>query len=296
MKKVNVLLSTYNGEKHIRRQLDSLVNQNYKNFKLYVRDDGSRDQTVDIVRSYSEQIDLEIIEGENLGFVKSFFQLLQYAEEGDYWAFCDQDDWWKEEKIACAVDWLQSQMQDIPLLYHSAYEVVEADSEEREVFYFKEEGYDLRRSITENHISGFSMVINDVMRKKMLQGDPDQIDYHDWWAAMIITAFGSYRSDDRVLAKYYRYNDSVTKITIKHKIDWFIKNFSEKSAIQKRVKTFHNAFHGELSREQSRTIDLFLTERYSLKKAFMKCFYPRRWRPNWSSEIAMRLMMLLGKI
>lgn len=296
MKKVNVLLSTYNGEEHIRRQLDSLANQNYKNFKLYVRDDGSTDETLEIVRNYSNQMDLEIIEGENLGFVKSFFQLLQYAEEGDYWAFCDQDDWWKEEKIACAVEWLQSQPQDVPLLYHSAYEVVQIDSEKKELFYFKEDGYDLRRSITENHISGFSMVINNAMRRRMLQGDPDQIDYHDWWAAMIITAFGRYRSDNRVLAKYYRYNDSVTKITMKHKIDWFMKNLSEKSAIQKRAETFNNAFSGDLSMEQRRIIDLFLGEKYSLRKALIKCCYPGRWRPNWSSEIIMRLMMLLGKI
>ena len=73
--KVAILLSTYNGEKYLREQIDSILNQTYTNFELIVRDDGSKDNTVKIIKEYIEKSDKEItlIEGKNLGFIKSFF-------------------------------------------------------------------------------------------------------------------------------------------------------------------------------------------------------------------------------
>ena len=71
-KKVNVLLSAYNGEKYIKEQIDSILNQSYSNVELYVRDDGSKDGTLAIVREYEEKGLLHLEAGENVGFVKSF--------------------------------------------------------------------------------------------------------------------------------------------------------------------------------------------------------------------------------
>ena len=77
-KKVAVIMSTYNGEKFIREQLDSILNQSYKNIELIVRDDGSKDKTVEIVKEYQEKHkNIKLFEGQNLGFVKSFFELLK---------------------------------------------------------------------------------------------------------------------------------------------------------------------------------------------------------------------------
>lgn len=296
MKRVNILLSTYNGQQYIRRQLDSLVKQTYPNIKLYVRDDGSKDDTISIVQEYIQLMDIELIRGKNMGFLKSFLYLLQYANEGDYWAFCDQDDWWHEDKVACAVKWLDSQNQDIPLLYHSAYEVVDEQGVVSDVFYFKENGYDFRRSITENHFSGFSMVVNRMMRDKLLRCNPEQIDYHDWFAAMIVTAFGVYRSDERVLAKYYRYNESVSRITFGKKITWFVRMLKSKSDIRKRAEEFYRIYRDELTEENKQVAELFVIDKYDLKKSIIKVFYPKRWRPNISSEIFLRILMLLGRI
>ena len=76
-KKVAVIMSTYNGEKFIREQLDSILNQSYKNIELIVRDDGSKDKTVEIVKEYQEKHkNIKLFEGQNLGFVKSFFECI----------------------------------------------------------------------------------------------------------------------------------------------------------------------------------------------------------------------------
>ena len=76
-KKVAVLLSTYNGEKYVGAQIHSILTQNYKNLVLVVRDDGSKDKTVKIVKEFMDNNDnIKLVEGKNLGFIKSFFELL----------------------------------------------------------------------------------------------------------------------------------------------------------------------------------------------------------------------------
>ena len=76
MPKVNILLSTYNGEAFLKQQLDSLQAQNYKNIEIYIRDDGSTDNTIEIIKSYEERYEnFRILFGNNIGATNSFFQL-----------------------------------------------------------------------------------------------------------------------------------------------------------------------------------------------------------------------------
>lgn len=104
MKKVAVLLSTYNGEKYIEEQIKSIFNQDYDtenyNLALYIRDDGSKDSTRDIIQNLSQQHNLKLdVSGDNLGFAKSFYTLLSNAE-ADYYFFADQDDIWLPNKLS----------------------------------------------------------------------------------------------------------------------------------------------------------------------------------------------------
>ena len=102
-KKVAVVLSTYNGEKYVKEQLDSILKQTYKNVEIIVRDDGSKDSTVEIIKEYQEKHkNIKLVVGENLGFIKSFFELLKIAE-ADYYSYADQDDIWVKNKIELAV-------------------------------------------------------------------------------------------------------------------------------------------------------------------------------------------------
>lgn len=72
-KKVAVIMSTYNGEKFVKSQMDSILNQTYKNIEIIVRDDGSKDSTIEIVKEYQKKHkNIKLFEGENLGFIKAF--------------------------------------------------------------------------------------------------------------------------------------------------------------------------------------------------------------------------------
>lgn len=95
-----VLLSSYNGAAYIEKQIESLLNQTLApNMRIIVRDDGSTDHTtLPILRQYQSNGKIELWERENIGVVKSFFDLLLHAPDADYYAFCDQDDYWLPPK------------------------------------------------------------------------------------------------------------------------------------------------------------------------------------------------------
>ena len=122
-KKVAILVSTYNGENYIEEQLNSLINQTYKNIHIYIRDDGSKDTTIEKVKKYEkENKNITLMEAKNLGVVGSFYECLKQAfEEYEYFAYCDQDDKWNEDKIENAINMLEEKKLDSPTLYFSEF-------------------------------------------------------------------------------------------------------------------------------------------------------------------------------
>ena len=100
MEKIDILLATYNGEKYIKEQIDSILNQSYTNFNLIISDDSSTDSTVEILKEYEkkdERIKL-IVQKENLGYIKNFEYLLTQVNS-KYYMFSDQDDFWVNDKV-----------------------------------------------------------------------------------------------------------------------------------------------------------------------------------------------------
>lgn len=121
---VEILMATYNGEKYIAEQIDSIINQTYKNWKLLIRDDGSKDKTLEIIEEYEKKDNrIKVIKDNkgNLGFVKNFEELVKNSKE-EYVMFSDQDDYWLENKIEIYVKELNKLSKEIlekPLLLHS---------------------------------------------------------------------------------------------------------------------------------------------------------------------------------
>lgn len=97
MPKVCVLMSTYNGEKYIKEQINSILQQEDVDIHIIVRDDGSKDNTVNLLNEYKEKITL--VQGQNIGCEKSFMELLYYKYDADYYAYSDQDDYWNSRKV-----------------------------------------------------------------------------------------------------------------------------------------------------------------------------------------------------
>ncbi|MCQ5386525.1 glycosyltransferase [Hungatella hathewayi] len=128
MDKVLILLSTFNGSDHLQFQLESLQNQRGLDISVLVRDDGSKDSTVEVLNQFHDKMDIQILIEENLGSTKSFLQLLQKcSDEFEYYAFCDQDDFWKPDKLLTAVNKLKMFDSKKPSLYYSGQTLTDAN-------------------------------------------------------------------------------------------------------------------------------------------------------------------------
>lgn len=131
--KVNVVLSTFNGEQYLAEQLDSIVAQTYTDWTLLVRDDGSTDGTADIIRRYAATDDrIRFVNdgapAENLGFVGSFFTLVK-AEPADFVVFSDQDDVWLPNKLHVLLAEAEKHDNSVPTLYYTRWQAVDENLE-----------------------------------------------------------------------------------------------------------------------------------------------------------------------
>lgn len=296
MPRVNVILSTYNGEKYIEEQLASLLAQDYPNINIYIRDDGSTDSTIMILEKYVRQGKIHLLQGENLGFCGSFFELLKETKDGDYWSFCDQDDIWEKDKIQRAVVCMEKQNAERPLLYYSLSMMVDEEGKELGVQEPPKGSMCFRRALTGTFGVGFSMVINRTLREYMLRCDYKRVHSHDWLAGAIALGMGDVILDRKICAKYRRLESSVTKITFEKKIKWFLNMLTEQGDVKERNMEYSRCFFNQLSEENRNWLNLFNKEKYSLWASLKKACYLHRWRPSLGSEAAMRILMIMGRV
>lgn len=210
--KLIVLMSTYNGEKYIREQLDSLLKQTLKPDLIYIRDDGSRDDTVAILEEYaSEHPFIKYYNGKNKGPAKSFWELICNCEEADYYALCDQDDVWFEDKLETAVAALEKEDKSIPLLYCSKYTLTDAnlnpiDSNVSSLYGFS----DFPHALLYHTAPGCTFVFNNEARKKIVKYDVEK-EYciiHDAIIHKVVTMFGKMILDKESHMFYRQHGDN----------------------------------------------------------------------------------------
>lgn len=296
MNTVNILVSTYNGEKYIKQQIDSLLNQTYSDIKIFVRDDGSNDNTKKILEDYKKYKNIVVKYGNNLGYGRSFLTLLYEVDTGAYWAFCDQDDVWDKDKIKNAISHLEKMNPNIPNMYVHDFYITDEHLNELEKYGNSIGGYDFRMSITECLHMGFSTVFNSEFRRLMLSGNINNIPSHDWWAELIAMEFGNIYIDNYIGAWHRRLDISISENNISNRVKWFRKAISGKSEISYITKEFFRVFSGDMNEKDKKILKMFVNEKYNWNSTIKKVFYPKRWRTNFASEIIIRLLMLLGKI
>jgi glycosyltransferase involved in cell wall biosynthesis len=196
-KKIYILLATYNGEKFIGEQIDSLLNQTYQNWKLIIHDDNSKDNTIKLIKEYEDKHPNKIKfinDGISTGGAKqNFTYLLNNIDNNyDYIMFCDQDDVWMKEKIEITLNkMLEVEAKCIrkPILIHTDLKVVDDQLNIISNSMFKYQKLNLNnqdnieRISIENIVTGCTMMLNKklVMLSKTI---PEEAIMHDWWIAI----------------------------------------------------------------------------------------------------------------
>ncbi len=195
--KVNILLSTYNGEKYLEEQVESIQNQTFTDWNLLIRDDGSTDGTVSVIRSLAARDKrIRFINDGNIanrGVVGSFYELVKY-EDADYYLFCDQDDYWLKDKIDTQIAEAQRHSADEPHMNYMDPVVVNADLKTINSSMIRSQSGHantlLVQELTENTVTGGVSLINRALAEKWQGVNPD-IMMHDWFLALCATAYGS---------------------------------------------------------------------------------------------------------
>ena len=298
-KRVNILISTYNGEKYIVQQLESIRTQTYSNIKIYIRDDGSVDNTINVIKNYISLKNISnivLIKGHNVGFGRSFMRLLKQAEDGDYWAFCDQDDVWEEKRVEKAVEWFNNNLRDIPQIYCDDYIEVDENLNKIEGHKLVRKNYNFIRSITDVAHMGFVETINSTMRDYMLMTNMKKINSHDHLAEMIGMEFGEIFESSNGTTLHRRLSGSVSSLGMSARIKWLLKAFKGENEITPQAREFYYTFGSKMNQKNKTVLEWFVNDRYCFKNSIKKACYLHRWRPMMSSEIICRGLMLMGKI
>jgi len=192
MYKIVVLMSTYNGEKYLREQIDSILAQQGCDVELFIRDDGSKDTTTQILDEYKAKGQLDWYPGENLGPGKSFFELSLHAPDAEYYAFADQDDYWMPDKLSCAINMIEAEKcKDIPTLYCSKCTVTDAElkplAQQEKKNYGK---ITLGHALMENIAAGCTYVFNVTAMQEFRKFNIKNIYIHDWVLYSVVIAIG----------------------------------------------------------------------------------------------------------
>lgn len=212
--KVNIVMSTYNGEKYLSEQIESIQNQTFSDWNLLIRDDGSVDGTVDIIKKYvSEDSRIKFINGEdtkNIGVINSFYSLIKY-NQADYYFFSDQDDYWLPEKVELTLREAEMHNNSIPIMYYTDLKVADKNLKViNESMIKSQSGHantKLIQELTENSVTGCVSMINHALAEKW--NTTNDIIMHDWYLALLASALGELVYIDKPTELYRQHDNNV---------------------------------------------------------------------------------------
>lgn len=304
---VNIILAVYNGQKHLKKQLDSLISQTYENITIYIRDDGSTDESVSFIQEYiqknTSQKRMVLLDNDNknLKCPMSFYEILKKCDPADYYSLCDQDDYWYPDKVQWAVDALEAKKNRKPLLYFSGCDYLTTDGSLIRKSPRQYEVTTLDQVLYHTPGSGFTVVFNEALRKKMVLDTQPSLEMHDRWLIRGAVCFGDVIYDPRCTAAHIRHDEAVTANDSDNKslLRFYLTNELFGDIVKKQKEDiiyFYRTFQSELSTEHKKILSLFAAEHNNPKIWFQKLFYKKRLRRRLPGEIALRFLFFLGRL
>ncbi|KQK27517.1 MULTISPECIES: glycosyltransferase family 2 protein [Chryseobacterium] len=255
MKKLSILLSTYNGEKYLKEQIESILKQDFSDIMLYIRDDGSTDSTIEIIQEYvSLYSNIHILKKDkNIGAAMSFMTLLQYVNS-DYYMFCDQDDVWLENKVSKSIAKIieLEELEKKSVLVFTNAKVVDEELNIIDSSFWNYNKVSPKILLADpklinvfNCSPGCTMIFNDELKKKLTNYD-ENILMHDWYIMIQALQNGKvdFINDSLILYRQHSHNtigaDKISAGKILQKLFSFPKTVKEQIKTFKFVKKYTN--------------------------------------------------------
>lgn len=191
-----IVMSTYNGGQYLQRQLDSVLRQTVTDFTLLIRDDGSSDDTMQILARYDDPR-IRVTAGENLGACGSFLALLDEARQlqPNYLFFCDQDDIWQDNKLELLLDEIKK-IPEGPSLVFSDFSMIDSQDKPTGESYTAMAGLQIPadgnffpKLLAQPYIFGCACVMNRELLE-LVKDPPADIEMYDCWIGLVASVFG----------------------------------------------------------------------------------------------------------
>lgn len=243
---IQVIMSTYNGEKYIKEQIVSIFNQQECNVSLLIRDDGSTDKTIEIIEELSLKYNIKLIQGENLGAAKSFLEAIKFTDEkNDFFAFSDQDDVWLDDKLISAIKCIE-RYNDRILLYASNLTAVNENLKIIQNRILPSEiSVDYRDLLVKSpYLFGCTMVFNKNTRNLISNQSSQTPMMHDIWVALIACLNGKiiYDNNSYIYYRQHENNQVGAKIYFKDKLKsrWLQLKGKDRKIVSNQAKNIYN--------------------------------------------------------
>lgn len=208
--RVSVAIATYNGEKYIKQQLDSILVNLKENDEIIISDDVSTDRTIEIIKSYNDNR-IKIINGPKMGVKQNFENAIKNCD-GEFIFLADQDDIWMSDKINIILKVFKDKKCDLVL-----HDAIVFNSDTNEVIYdsffnYRKTKKGIINNIIKNNYIGCCMAFNSNMKDIVLP-IPNQIKMHDQWIGVLTEKYGKVELIQDKLIKYRRHNNNVTNMS-----------------------------------------------------------------------------------
>lgn len=294
---IEILLATFNGERFLPEQIESIISQSFKDYKILASDDNSSDCTFEILRSYESVLGekIKVVQSNIHSAKENFYNLLDMAD-AEYIALCDQDDFWQSDKLEKSIKAIQRLERrygkETPILLHSDLEIVDENLNSKNkkmseltgmseaIKYAKKESKYLytisteksfSRYLVENNITGNTVIINKALLD--IYKRPKVSFMHDWWLGLIAFTFGKVGFLNECLVKYRQHESN--ELGAKNPLE--LRNIKKRNKQRIRenygcmfaqVEEFLRLYKDELGK--SRSADTYFARKYLNAFANMK--------------------------
>lgn len=302
---ITILMATFNGEKYVEEQIESLLNQTYKDFKIIICDDCSTDNTYSILKQYQEKYSekIKVFKTEkNTGSAKYNFLNMIINYKDDYVMFCDQDDVWKSDKIQLTLNEMKRMesihKKETPIVVHTDLTIVddklnvlyESFKYQMKADYNKTK---INNVVIQNNLTGCTGMINRAL-SEMIVKEPDYFVMHDWWVMLIGSAFGVISHVDKSTIMYRQHRENQVGAgnirSLSYRINRFINIEKIKKAVDEtyiQTESFVKIYE-EYMNDELKSLLINYTKIPTLNKlSRIICIFKYRFfKNNFSREIA----------
>lgn len=273
---VDILLAVYNGEKYIKQQLDSIIAQTFKDWRLIVYDDGSCDDTAQILKDYILKYKGRIVFYKGLNNSKSavfsFSKLLKLSS-AKYVAFCDHDDVWHKDRLTFSVEAMKDmelKYGDIPILIHTDLYIVDEFLKIKNKSMIKSQclGFkakSLQELIVQNNITGCTVLVNRSL-VNICGNIPSSALMHDWWLGLVAASFGKIKFLNAKTVYYRQHSSNCVGAKNVRSFSYIFGRIFGKSAVKRSIdnvflqcEAFLNIYGALLPKDKKKILEDYIS-------------------------------------